>query len=58
MERLEAGDPERIGPYTLFGRLGSDGMGAVYAGRAADGRPVAVKVIRPALTEDQGILCL
>ncbi|MEU9100854.1 protein kinase [Streptomyces sp. NPDC048361] len=54
MEQLEPSDPPRIGPYTLLGRLGAGGMGAVYLGRSAGGRTVAVKVIRPELAGDTG----
>ncbi|MDA0565712.1 serine/threonine protein kinase [Streptomonospora sp. S1-112] len=46
------GDPTRIGPYRLHGRLGGGGMGLVYLGLSPGGRPVAVKVVRPALAED------
>ncbi|MFJ2578970.1 PQQ-binding-like beta-propeller repeat protein [Kitasatospora aureofaciens] len=35
-----------------MGRLGAGGMGAVYLGRSAGGRTVAVKVVRPELAED------
>lgn len=49
---LQAGDPERIGPYLLLGRLGQSGIGLVFLGQSADGRPVAVKVIRPDLAAD------
>ncbi|MFJ3334942.1 serine/threonine-protein kinase [Streptomyces sp. NPDC086766] len=41
------GDPSRIGPYRIIGRLGAGGMGTVHAGVAADGTRVAVKVIHP-----------
>ncbi|MFI9803209.1 serine/threonine-protein kinase [Streptomyces sp. NPDC052301] len=41
------GDPSRIGPYRIVGRLGAGGMGTVHAGVAADGTRVAVKVIHP-----------
>jgi hypothetical protein len=51
---LQAGDPERVGPYRLLGRLGAGGMGQVYLGRSAGGRLVAVKVIRPELASDSG----
>ncbi|GAA1271451.1 hypothetical protein GCM10009665_69580 [Kitasatospora nipponensis] len=54
MELLGAGDPRRIGPYVLMGRLGAGGMGAVYLGRSAGGRTVAVKVVRPGLSQDPG----
>ncbi|MFI6846290.1 serine/threonine-protein kinase [Kitasatospora sp. NBC_00085] len=52
MEQLGAADPQQVGPYTLMGRLGAGGMGAVYLGRSAGGRTVAVKVVRPELAED------
>ncbi|MDG4861610.1 serine/threonine protein kinase [Streptomyces sp. T-3] len=46
---LRPGDPQRIGPYPLDGRLGAGGMGQVYLGTSPAGRKVAVKVIRPEL---------
>ncbi|WP_406244390.1 serine/threonine-protein kinase [Streptomyces anulatus] len=42
---LAAGDPARIGPYPLLGRLGAGGMGRVYLARSGGGRTVAVKVV-------------
>jgi eukaryotic-like serine/threonine-protein kinase len=45
-------DPGRIGPYRLVARLGRGGMGHVYLGLSAGGRPVAVKVIRADLAAD------
>ncbi|MFI6444384.1 protein kinase [Kitasatospora sp. NPDC050543] len=52
LEQLGAADPRQVGPYTLVGRLGAGGMGAVYLGRSVGGRAVAVKVVRPDLAED------
>jgi ABC-type transport system substrate-binding protein len=49
---LVPGDPARVGRYRLTGRLGSGGMGVVYLGAAKDGGLVAVKVLRPELTEN------
>ncbi|MFE9098781.1 serine/threonine-protein kinase [Streptomyces sp. NPDC007264] len=46
------GDPSRVGPYRIIGRLGSGGMGVVHAGLTTDGLRVAVKVIHPAQAED------
>ncbi|WP_150130605.1 serine/threonine-protein kinase, partial [Streptomyces sp. 150FB] len=46
MKSLQPGDPASIGGYRLLGRLGAGGMGEVFFGRSAGGRPVAVKVIR------------
>src|SRR6478752_7865305 len=51
---LQPGDPQRIGPYVLLGRLGSGGMGRVFLARSPGGRMVAVKVIRANLAEDAG----
>jgi serine/threonine protein kinase len=53
MERLREGDPRQVGPYRLEGRLGGGGMGQVYLGRSRGGRPVAVKVVRPELADDE-----
>jgi eukaryotic-like serine/threonine-protein kinase len=49
---LQPGDPQTIGPYRLVGQLGSGGMGRVFLGVSAGGRPVAVKVIRTELVAD------
>jgi len=49
---LQDGDPRLIGPYRLVGQLGRGGMGRVFLGVSAGGRPVAVKVIRPELAAD------
>ncbi|WP_283137669.1 PQQ-binding-like beta-propeller repeat protein [Rhizohabitans arisaemae] len=53
-EALQAGDPERIGGYRIVTRLGAGGMGRVYLGRSRSGRAVAVKIIRPELSDDPG----
>lgn len=41
------GDPDRVGPYRIVGRLGSGGMGTVHAAVDKQGRRVAVKVVHP-----------
>ncbi|HYH30403.1 MAG TPA: PQQ-binding-like beta-propeller repeat protein [Pseudonocardia sp.] len=53
VDELLPGDPRRIGPYELLGRLGGGGMGRVFLA-AADGGVVAVKVVHPALAQDDG----
>jgi predicted Ser/Thr protein kinase len=41
-----------LGDYELLGRLGEGGMGTVYLGRSAQGRQVAIKVVRVELSHD------
>ncbi|MGW2374175.1 MULTISPECIES: serine/threonine-protein kinase [Kitasatospora] len=50
-ESLRESDPRTIGGFRLTQRLGQGGMGAVYLGYRTT-RPVAVKVIKPALADD------
>ncbi|MBL3669314.1 protein kinase [Streptomyces sp. M2CJ-2] len=52
-EPLRAGDPARVGPYTITARLGNGGMGTVYLARSRGGRSLAVKVIHSDLAGDQ-----
>ncbi|MEY9856391.1 tRNA A-37 threonylcarbamoyl transferase component Bud32 [Catenulispora sp. GAS73] len=47
VEPLGRSDPDFIGPYPLVGVLGSGWSGRVYLARDAQGRPMAVKAIRP-----------
>ncbi len=49
---LQPEDPREIGPYRLLGQLGNGGMGQVFLGMSAGGRPIAVKVIRTELATD------
>lgn len=54
MTPLTPNDPHSIGPYLTLGRLGSGGMGVVYlARRSHDDRLVAVKVLRPDLSDQR-----
>ena len=53
MEPLAAGDPRQVGPYRLMGSLGAGGMGAVFLGRSAGGRTVAVKLVRREFASDE-----
>ncbi|WP_405980898.1 protein kinase domain-containing protein [Streptomyces sp. NBC_00158] len=46
------GDPKRIGPYRIIGRLGSGGMGTVHAALDPRGTRVAVKAVHPAQAQD------
>ncbi|WP_406253393.1 protein kinase [Streptomyces atratus] len=49
---MATGDPRRVGPYRLVGKLGRGGMGQVFLGRSQGGRMVAVKLVNPELAED------
>ncbi|MEU6259473.1 serine/threonine-protein kinase [Streptomyces sp. NPDC047043] len=53
MEKLGAGDPQRIGAYRLLARLGAGGMGHVYLARSDRGRTVAVKLVREELAAQE-----
>ncbi|GLX05731.1 serine/threonine-protein kinase [Microbispora sp. NBRC 16548] len=53
---LTSSDPKRIGRYRLLAQLGTGGMGRVYLGRAKNGQPVAIKVVRPELANDDSFL--
>ncbi|TDD60722.1 serine/threonine-protein kinase, partial [Actinomadura rubrisoli] len=49
---LRPQDPRWFGEFRTLGVLGEGGMGLVFAGRARDGRLVAIKAIRAELAED------
>jgi eukaryotic-like serine/threonine-protein kinase len=53
MQPLTSDDPTAIGGYRLEARLGSGGMGRVYLAFTPAGRPVALKVVRSDLGDDQ-----
>ena len=53
MQPLTSDDPAAIGGYRLEARLGSGGMGRVYLALTPAGRPVALKVVRSDLGDDQ-----
>ncbi len=54
VQPLRRWDPERIGPYTIIGKLGAGAMGQVFLARSTTGRLVAVKTIRVELAEEPG----
>ncbi|MET8622527.1 protein kinase [Kitasatospora sp. NPDC004669] len=51
-QELAADDPREVGGHLLYARLGAGGMGRVYLAYTPGGRPVALKVVRPELSED------
>jgi hypothetical protein len=50
---LLPGDPRRLGPYRVVGRLGEGGMGTVYLAERGGDPPVALKVIRAEYARDE-----
>ncbi|WP_433181942.1 serine/threonine-protein kinase [Actinoallomurus sp. CA-150999] len=52
---LQLGDPPQLGVYRLEARLGEGGQGIVYLGRDAEGRQVAVKLLRSQLDQDEAM---
>ncbi|MEU5195836.1 protein kinase [Streptomyces scabiei] len=49
---LGGNDPKAVAGYRLAARLGSGGMGTVYLSYTPGGHPIALKTIRPELSED------
>jgi serine/threonine protein kinase len=49
---LKPGDPARLGSYTLTARLGEGGQGVVFLGESESGDPVAVKLLRADLDNE------
>ncbi|MFD8450628.1 serine/threonine-protein kinase [Streptomyces coelicoflavus] len=50
---LQDDDPRTVAGYRLAARLGAGGMGRVYLSHTRGGRPVAIKVVRSELADDQ-----
>ncbi|NHI08968.1 serine-threonine protein kinase [Streptomyces sp. KO7888] len=50
---LQDDDPHTVAGYRLAARLGAGGMGRVYLSHTRGGRPVAIKVVRSELADDQ-----
>lgn len=46
-------DPRTVGPYRLIGRLGSGGMGSVFAGLDHYDRRVAIKIVHAQFSDDR-----
>ncbi|OLT10937.1 hypothetical protein BJF79_25060 [Actinomadura sp. CNU-125] len=52
VDPLLPGDPARLGPYELAGRLGEGGQSIVYLGRREDGGQAAIKLLRARLSRN------
>lgn len=50
--RLEPGDPRRVGEYDVLAQLGFGGMGTVYLGRSPSEELVAIKLVHRHLAVD------
>jgi eukaryotic-like serine/threonine-protein kinase len=48
---MRPGDPARLGPYTLIGRLGRGGYGVVYLAETTGAERVAIKLLQTALAD-------
>ncbi|NYJ00697.1 putative Ser/Thr protein kinase [Nocardioides thalensis] len=48
----QSAQPTRVGDYAVLTKLGEGGMGIVHLARGADGRRVALKVLRPHVVGD------
>ncbi|MCQ4213215.1 protein kinase domain-containing protein [Streptomyces longispororuber] len=53
MTPLSPEDPPAIGDYTLADRIGTGGMGVVYAAASSTGRRVALKVVHQQFADDE-----
>jgi len=49
---LEAGEPRRLGPYRVVGRIGEGGQGVVYLGINAAGERAAIKLLHVKFSGD------
>lgn len=53
LDPLQTGDPSRVGPYRLVGRLGAGGMGSVYGAVDPENRCLAVKLVHREFAENE-----
>ena len=53
MEPLFDSDPTQLGEWKILGRLGSGGFGVVFEAISESGEKVAIKLLRPELSDDK-----